>query len=66
MTKPPVHVDRGETAGGELGAMRYQERVASWLSACLPPKVARDRKERTHRFVEEIPELAQENGCTKD
>lgn len=36
------------------------------MTACFPPAVARDRQERTHRFLEESLELAQANGCTRE
>lgn len=61
-----VHDDRNSTAGGELSAAWYQRQVEEWLVACFPPTVARDRIERTHRFLEEALELAQANGCTRE
>lgn len=44
----------------------FQARVEEWLSACFPPAVCADRRERTHRFLEETLELAQANGCTRE
>lgn len=44
----------------------YQRRVEKWLEACFPPQVRSDRRERTHRFLEEALELAQANGVTRD
>jgi hypothetical protein len=42
----------------------YQDRVKEWLAACFPLSVHSDRRERTHRFLEEALELAQANGCS--
>jgi len=44
----------------------YQDRVYDWLAACFPSSVRSDRRERTHRFLEEALELAQANGCDYD
>lgn len=44
----------------------FQSRVERWLEACFSPDVRTNRGERTHRFLEEALELAQENGCTRD
>jgi Ni2+-binding GTPase involved in maturation of urease and hydrogenase len=44
----------------------YQRRVGQWLSACFPPSVRADQRERTHRFLEEALELAQASGCSRD
>ena len=49
-----------------MSEQRYQERVEEWLAACFPKEVARNRIERTHRFIEEALELAQANGCTHE
>ncbi|MGH8159285.1 MAG: hypothetical protein ACREPQ_14285 [Rhodanobacter sp.] len=42
----------------------YQRRVDEWVTACLGADGARDRTERTHRFLEEALELVQSCGCT--
>ncbi len=42
----------------------FQDRVAPWLLACFGPNIARDRTERSHRFIEEALELVQAAGCT--
>ena len=44
----------------------YQRRVDEWLAACFPPSVRSDRRERTHRFLEEALELAQANACSRE
>jgi hypothetical protein len=43
----------------------YQARIAAWMQACFGPKIAADKYERNHRFLEEALELVQSNGCTK-
>lgn len=45
---------------------KFQARVHSWLQACFGSLIAGDRKERSHRFVEEALELAQASGCSAD
>ena len=45
--------------------MKFQERVDRWLIACFGFKIARDKQERNHRFLEESLELVQACGCTK-
>lgn len=42
----------------------YQARVDEWVLACFGEEVARDVRERNHRFLEESLELVQSNGCT--
>lgn len=42
----------------------FQARVDDWLIACFGEKIARDKIERNHRFLEESLELVQSNGCT--
>lgn len=44
----------------------YQDKVAQWVEHCFGAKVARDKVERNHRFLEEALELVQSLGCTKD
>lgn len=46
--------------------MDFQERVNRWLIACFGIKIARDKTERNHRFLEEALELAQACECTKE
>lgn len=43
----------------------YQNRIKSWLLACFGSKIAADKTERNHRFLEEALELVQAAGCTK-
>jgi hypothetical protein len=42
----------------------FQHRVDDWLLACFGEKIARDKEERNHRFLEESLELVQALGCT--
>jgi hypothetical protein len=42
----------------------FQNRVDAWLLACFGEKIARDKAERNHRFLEEALELVQSLGCT--
>lgn len=44
----------------------YQDRVNRWIIACFGEKIARDRVERNHRFIEEALETVQANGCTRE
>jgi len=44
----------------------FQTRVSLWVIACFGERIARDRTERNHRFLEEALELAQSSGCTED
>jgi len=44
----------------------FQTRVASWLLDCFGPKIALDRTERAHRFLEEALEMVQAGNCTRD
>ena len=46
--------------------MKYQESVDRWLIVCFGEKIARDKVERNHRFMEESLELVQSTGCTKE
>lgn len=43
----------------------FQQRVWPWLLACFGEKIAGDREERNHRFLEEALELVQATGCTR-
>lgn len=43
----------------------FQGDVKPWLLACFGEKIANDRTERNHRFLEEALELVQATGCTR-
>lgn len=45
-------------------AASFQNRVQPWMMACFGEKIAGDREERNHRFLEEALELVQSTGCT--
>jgi NTP pyrophosphatase (non-canonical NTP hydrolase) len=52
----------------ELGALRkpsFQTRVDRWVVAAFGMSIARDKVERSHRFLEEALELAQAVGCSR-
>lgn len=42
----------------------FQSRVQPWLLTCFGEKIAGDREERNHRFLEEALELVQACGCS--
>ena len=42
----------------------FQTAVSRWLVACFGVKIADDKIERNHRFLEEALELVQAGGCT--
>jgi hypothetical protein len=42
----------------------FQQRVGEWLVACFGRRIADDKTERNHRFLEESLELVQACGCT--
>lgn len=44
----------------------FQDRVQTWVIACLGEAVAADRYERNHRFLEEALELVQAAGTTRE
>lgn len=46
--------------------MNFQTRVGGWLWACFGGKIAQDKVERNHRFLEEALELVQSLGQTKE
>lgn len=54
----------GATILAEIGDTSFQGRVDPWLHACFGPKIASDKIERNHRFLEEALELVQACGCT--
>jgi len=43
---------------------RFQTRVGAWLAVCFGASIARDKTERSHRFLEEAIELVQACGAT--
>lgn len=43
----------------------FQGRVKPWMLKCFGEKIAGDKIERNHRFLEESLELVQSLGCTK-
>lgn len=45
---------------------QFQYRVLQWVKACFGDKVAFDKTERNHRFLEESLELVQAAGCSKE
>jgi hypothetical protein len=44
--------------------MKFQYRVAQWMTACFGPVISADVTERNHRFLEEALELVQSTGGT--
>lgn len=44
----------------------FQARVLPWLLDCFGHLIARHKKERNHRFLEEALELVQAAGCTAE
>ena len=42
----------------------FQSQVFGWLLSCFGRKIAKDKDERNHRFLEESLELVQACGCT--
>jgi NTP pyrophosphatase (non-canonical NTP hydrolase) len=46
--------------------MTFQERVQEWIIYCFDKKIAEDKIERNHRFLEESLELVQACGCTQE
>jgi len=45
-------------------APAFQQRMREWVVACFGEKIADDRAERNHRFLEESLELVQSLGCS--
>lgn len=45
---------------------KFQYRVDEWLMDCFGYNIARDKRIRNHRFLEESLELVQACGCTKE
>lgn len=43
----------------------FQTRVHAWMLECFGETIAADHVERNHRFLEEVLELVQANGCTQ-
>lgn len=46
--------------------MSFQQNVYPWLLDCFGSRIAADRAERNHRFIEEALELVQSLGCTRE
>lgn len=44
----------------------FQKECRNWVVECMGEKVASDKVERTHRFLEEALETVQAGGCSKD
>jgi hypothetical protein len=44
---------------------KFQTGVKKWLLRCFGVKIAQDKRERNHRFLEESLELVQSCGCTQ-
>lgn len=44
----------------------FQTKVREWVIKCFGEKIADDKIERNHRFLEEALELVQSTGCTKE
>lgn len=44
----------------------FQWRVVKWVQLAFGSKIARDKVERNHRFLEEALELAQSLNCSRD
>lgn len=69
---PPRHIpaSRIPRRGGHNAIlevnMKFQERCDRWLVACFGEKIARDKIERNHRFLEESLELVQSCGCSRE
>lgn len=58
-------LDAARQEGAPAGeVVTYQARVHEWVVACFGEEVARDGRERNHRFLEEALELVQAAGCT--
>lgn len=47
-----------------LATHEFQQRVKDWMLHCFDAKIAGDKRERNHRFLEESLELVQSCGCT--
>lgn len=52
-----------ETNG--VGPLSFQARVRAWVVSCFGQKVAADKSQRNHRFIEEAIELVQSLGCSQ-
>ena len=44
----------------------FQTLVTRWISRCFGDESSKDKRERTHRFLEEALELGQAAGATQD
>lgn len=45
---------------------RFQENVFTWIKSAFGEKLAYDRRQRNHRFLEESLELVQSTGCARE
>lgn len=52
--------------GGHVHFGRWQERVVAWFTSCFSVEVCNDKRERSHRFIEESLELVQAAGLPKE
>jgi hypothetical protein len=48
-----------------MAEQTFQNRVRAWMLECFGVRVAADKIERNHRFLEEALELVQACGCTR-
>lgn len=44
----------------------FQQRVSGWMLSCFNADIAKNKKERAFRFLEEALELVQAIDCTKE
>lgn len=44
----------------------FQREVNRWAVECFGEEIARDKSQRSHRFLEEALELVQAGACTKE
>ena len=44
----------------------FQSLVKRWTHSCFGSEIAKDQKERNHRFFEEATELVQSKGMTRE
>jgi hypothetical protein len=61
---PLDNFDRGAADQPAQDGEPFQSRVWPWLIHCFGEQIARDGRERSHRFLEEALELVQSTGCT--
>lgn len=44
----------------------FQDAVMEWMMECFGAEISDDRRERSHRFIEEAIELVQATGITRE